>query len=83
MTSPRRRRDRPIESVELTVTLDAETETTAKVMRAFPSAIPKGDTILLRLRGSAEEVEEKTKTLLELVRTPASRAPNRRSDKRL
>ena len=83
MTSPRRRRDRAIESVELNVTLGLDAATIAKVRRTFHSAVLKDGTLRLKFKGSAAEMEEKTKALLKLVRTPAGRASTSRSDKRL
>ncbi len=70
MTSPRRRQDRPIESVALRITLRADRDTTARIKELIPSAEVRGGICRLSV-GAREpaEVAEKAKAILEKLRT--------------
>ena len=70
MTSPRRKQDRPIESVTLTVTFRADRETTAKIKEAVPGVIVRGRVCEVRIEADQPgEVAEKARLLLEKIRT--------------
>jgi hypothetical protein len=72
LTSPRRRPDRPIESVVLKITFRANREETARIREAVPSAVVHGGVCEVRI--SAEqpaEVAEKARVLLERLRAAA------------
>jgi hypothetical protein len=72
MTSPRRRPDRPIESVALKVVFSASKETTAKVREAVPTARFRQGSCEVKLEGqSPGEVAEKAKAVLEKIRKAA------------
>ncbi len=69
MTSSRRRPDRPIESVELTVSFRADGEASKKIREAIPSVKSKGSELVLKISGERpEEVEEALRGVLEKVR---------------
>ena len=69
MTSSRRRPDRPIESVELTISFNADRETSRKVREAFPAAKLKGSSVVLTLQGTEpRQVEDALRQVLEKVR---------------
>jgi hypothetical protein len=73
LTSPRRRQDRPIESVELKITFHADRQTAAKIAEKFPSAIVRGGKCVVSIEGSSPgEVAERAKALLEQVRSVES-----------
>ncbi len=70
MTSPRRKPDRPIESVSLKVSFRAGREETAKIKRAIPTAVVREGVCEVRMDAvEPSEVEEKAKALLEKLRT--------------
>lgn len=69
-TSPRRRQDRPIESVELKITFRADRETSAKIMQAVPSAVLRNGECVLTIEGEQPgEVAEKARVVLERLKT--------------
>lgn len=70
LTSPRRRQDRPIESVALRISFSADRKTLARMKEDFPSAKVHGS--ICEVRFEAEhpaELAEKAKLLLEKIRT--------------
>jgi hypothetical protein len=70
LTSPRRKPDRPIESVALKITFRADRETTEKIKAAIPGAIVRGGVCEVRIEAEQPgEVAEKAKLLLERIRT--------------
>ena len=70
MTSPRRKQDRPIESVALKVTFRADRETMAKIKEVIPGAVVRGGVCEVRIEAEEPgEVAEKAKLLLEKIRT--------------
>ncbi len=70
MTSPRRRQDKPIESVELKITFRGDRETNGRIRKLVPSAIMRGGVCVVRVEGvEPSEVAEKAKAILEKVRT--------------
>jgi hypothetical protein len=70
LTSPRRKPDRPIESVALKITFRADRETTAKIMEVIPGAVVRGGVCEVRIEAKEPgEVAEKAKLLLEKIRT--------------
>ncbi len=70
MTSPRRRPDRPIESVALKITFRADRETTSKIKEAVPSARVRGGVCEVKIEGEQpSEVAATAKALLEKIRT--------------
>ncbi len=66
MSSPRRRQDRPVVSVELKVSLTADGPTSKKIREAIPSAIAKRGGCEVRVR--AEKPEEVAEKALEVLR---------------
>lgn len=69
MTSPRRKRDRPIESVALKITFRAGKEASEKIRLQFPGAKVRGGVCEVRIEGERPgEVAEQAKVLLERVR---------------
>ena len=69
MTSPRRSRDRPIESVALRISLRADEARTAKIREAVPSVQVRGGVCHLSIEAEdPAEVAEKAKVLLEKLR---------------
>jgi hypothetical protein len=72
MTSPRRRPDRPIESVALKVVFRASKETAAKVREVVPAAKFRLGNCEVKLEGQDPgEVAEKARAVLEKIRTAA------------
>jgi hypothetical protein len=70
LTSPRRKQDRPIESVALKVTFRADRETAAKIKDVIPGAVVRGGVCEVRIEAEEPgEVAEKAKLLLEKIRT--------------
>ena len=70
MTSPRRRPDRPIESVELKITFRADRATSARIKEVFPSAVLRNGACELRIEGEQPgEVADKARVALEKLRT--------------
>ena len=69
MNSPRRRRDRPIESVSLKVTFSANGVKVARIREAFPSAVVRDGVCEVKVEaGEPAEVAERAKALLEKMR---------------
>ncbi len=70
MISPRRRQDRPVESVALKITLRADRGTAARIKEAIPSAEVRGGVCRLSVEArEPAEVAEKAKVILEKLRT--------------
>jgi hypothetical protein len=70
LTSPRRRRDRPIESVALKITFRADRERTAKIREVVPSAVIRDGVCEVKIEAEQPaEVAEKARVLLEKIRT--------------
>ena len=70
MTSPRRSRDRPIESVALKIVFRADSETARKIKEKFPAAVVSGGSCVVRIEGEQPgEVAEKARAILEKLRT--------------
>lgn len=75
LTSPRRRQDRPIESVELKVTFRADRETSRIVREAFPEARFVRGVCEVKMKGEEpKEIAEKAKELLERLRSADRKA---------
>ena len=69
LTSPRRRPDRPIESVELKITFRADGETAKRIKEAIPSAVVRGSVCQVKIEASQPgEVAEKARAILEKIR---------------
>ena len=69
MTSPRRRQDRPIESVALKIVFRADKDARAKIKEAIPSAIFRRGSCEVRIDGQHPgEVAEKAKSIFEIIR---------------
>lgn len=69
MSSPKRKRARPIESVELKLTFKADGEALGQIGSRFPSAVLKHGACEVVVRGETPaEVAEKAKEILEFVR---------------
>jgi len=69
LTSPRRRQDRPVESVALKITFRASRETTARIREAVPSVQVKGGVCRVTLEAKEPaEMAEKAKEILEKLR---------------
>lgn len=69
MNSPRRRPDRPIESVELRISFRADKDTSRKIREAVPSAVLKGRTCEIKIQAeNPAEVAERAKEVLDKVR---------------
>jgi hypothetical protein len=70
LTSPRRKRDRPIESVALKIVFRADGETTKKIKESIPSAVVRGGRCEVKITGGAPgEVAEKARGIIEKLRT--------------
>lgn len=70
MTSPRRRQDRPIRSVTLRVAFRADKVTAAKIKKAFPAAVFRGEVCEVKIEAEEpSEVAGRAKELLEKIRT--------------
>jgi len=70
MTSPRRRQDRPVESLALKITFRAGSETTARIKEAIPSARVSDGVCHISLEAKEPaEMAEKARVLLEKLRT--------------
>jgi hypothetical protein len=70
LTSPRQRRDRPIESVALKIVFRADAETIRKIKEKIPAASIRGSSCEVRIEGEQPgEVAEKAKEILEKLRT--------------
>jgi len=70
MTSPKRSRDWPIESVELKISIKTDRETSRRIKEEIPGAVVKGGGCELRI--FAEEpgdVAERAKVLMERLRS--------------
>ena len=71
-TSPRRKQDRPIESVTLKLVFRADRDARARIKKAIPSAVFHNESCEIEVRGERPGgVAEKAKTLLETVRAVA------------
>ena len=69
MTSPRRRQDRPVESVALKLVFRADKDLRAKIKEAIPSATFRRGNCELRIEGERpEEVADRAKGVLETIR---------------
>jgi hypothetical protein len=70
LTSPRRRRDSPVESVELKITFRADRETRERIAKAVPDAKLRGGVCEVKIEAEQPaEVAEKARALLEKLRT--------------
>jgi len=68
MSSRRRSRDNPIESVALKLTFRADRKTSALVKRSIPAAVIRKGACEIKIEGSLpEEVAAKAKEVLERV----------------
>jgi hypothetical protein len=69
MTSPRRRPDRPVESVQLRISFKADRATSARIKEAVPSAVLKNRGCEVTIEGSeAGEVADRARDVLEKLR---------------
>ncbi len=69
MNSPRRKPDRPIQSVSLKLTFRASREELARIREAVPSAVTRGGVCEVRIEAEQPaEVAEKARALLEKIR---------------
>jgi hypothetical protein len=69
MTSPRRKQNKPVESVELKVTFRAGRTTIDRIKEAIPSAVIRDGACELRLSGEeATEIAAGARAMLEKVR---------------
>ena len=69
MTSPRRRPDRPVESVSLKIAFRASTEEMARIKEAVPSAVVRDGVCEVRIDAERpEDATEKARVLLEKLR---------------
>ncbi|MDG6900347.1 MAG: hypothetical protein JRM80_00090 [Nitrososphaerota archaeon] len=72
MTSPRRRQDRPVESVTLKITFKAKEVEAAKIMEAVPSAVKRGGLCEVKIEADEPaEAAERARALLERLRAAA------------
>ncbi len=72
MTSPRRKPDRPIQSVSLKITFRAGREELARIMEAVPSATTRAGMCEVKIDAEQPaEVAEKARELLEKIRAAA------------
>jgi hypothetical protein len=72
MSSPKQRRDRPIESVALKIALKVNAEATERIWEAVPSARSKRGVVEIAIQGATPaEVAEGAKKLLEALRAGA------------
>jgi hypothetical protein len=70
LTSPKRRRDRPIQSVALKISLRADRDRRAKIKELIPSAQVRGGVCQIRIEADEPaEVAERARVLLEKLRT--------------
>jgi hypothetical protein len=70
LTSRKRRQDRPIDSVELTIIFKGDRGTNLRIRDLVPSAVLKGGVCQVRVEGEGpEEVAKNVRTILEKVRT--------------
>jgi hypothetical protein len=68
-SSPRQSPDRPIASVRLQISLQADEKTASRIKELFPNASLKGDVCEVRIAGGGpSEVAERLKELLETAR---------------
>ncbi len=66
MTSPRRRPDRPIRSLELSITFRADREVARRVKEAFPTAQVTGGVCVVRVVAKdPSDLTEKARKMLE------------------
>ena len=69
MTSPRRRQDRPIESVALKITFRADRETTRRIKELVPSAVLRKGSCEVSIEADGpSEVAAQAKGILEKIR---------------
>ena len=69
MTSPRRRQDRVIESIELKITFRPDKATWKKVKESVPIAVLRDGACEIKIEGGRpEEVEDRARTVLEKLR---------------
>lgn len=69
MTSRRQRQDRPIESVELTITLKADRELARRIKEEIPSSVVKGWGCEVRIEAQQPaEMVKKARDVLEKLR---------------
>jgi hypothetical protein len=72
LNSPKRKRDRPIESVALKISLRADRDRTAKIKELVPSVQVRGGVCHFRIEADEPaEAAEKARVLLEKLRTIA------------
>jgi len=70
MNSPRRKHDRPIESVELKITFSGDRETNDRIKELIPTAVVRGRVCEVRIQGERPgDVAEKARAILEKIRT--------------
>ena len=78
MTSPRRRQDRVIESIELKITFRPDKATWTKVKESVPIAVLKGADCEIKIEGgSPGEVEDRARVVLEKLRDVVEHKPKR------
>ncbi len=78
MTSPRQRQDRPIESVELRISLKTDRDTSTRIKDAIPSAVVRGGKCEVRIEArQPAEMVEKAKAVLERLRAIEGARPGR------
>ncbi len=69
MTSPRRSLGKPIESVQLKITLRTDRGTAATIKKSMPSAVLKNGGCEIRVDGEEpREVAERAREILEILR---------------
>lgn len=66
---PHRRKDRPIESVELKITFKADRATAEAIRKTIPSATARSGACVVRIEGEQPgEVADKAREVLEKIR---------------
>jgi len=76
MTSPRRRQDRPIESVELRITFRADRATSKRIREVVPSALIREGGCEVRIAAKDPgEVAGRAKEILDKVRAVENQSP--------
>jgi len=69
MTSPRRRQDSPIESVELKISVRADRDTSRRIKEEIPSAVVRRGTCEVKIRAEKPgDVMDAAKAVLEKLR---------------
>jgi hypothetical protein len=82
MTSSRRRTDRPIKSVELRITFNADRATASRVRKALPSAVIRHGVFEIEIVGEdPAEVEAQARAVLERLRSVVEEKKTARAPK--